>query len=271
MPTTTSNGGPISYEVIDCALPWRNPAETIVFHHGLGACGAVWSGWTPFLIDSYRLVRFDMRGHGATPVPEPYRWSLQSMLDDLGSVIDAAGASTANGEGVHLVGESIGGTIVLAFAGAHPHRVKSVTVCNGAHAGGSIENVGAWADVIERGGMSAWSEQMMANRFYAGALSEAMRQWYEERQTECDPKAILEALTVLTQTDLSSQLGEMIPPVLLLHPDDSPFIAVEIMADLRRRLRNARLEVLPGTRHGLPFSHAGPCARSVRRFLLANS
>ena len=185
-------------------------------------------------------------------------------------MIDAAAPDTAGVQRVHLVGESIGGTVVLAFAAAHPERVATVTVCNGAHAGGSIENVNAWAEVIERGGMSAWSAMMMENRFYADGLSHAMRHWYERQQTACDSSAILDAVAVLTQTDLTPQLAQISAPVLLLHPDDSPFIPVEIMAGLNRQLANSRLEVFPGTRHGLPFSHAQDCASSLRAFLSAH-
>ena len=68
----------------------------------------------------------------------------------------------------------------------------------------------------------------------------------------------------------ATEPGEPAPPswpTLLLRPDASPFIPLELMADLKRRLPDARLEILPDARHGLPFSHARECARAPRRFL----
>ena len=56
-------------------------------------------------------------------------------------------------------------------------------------------------------------------------------------------------------------------PVLLLHPDSSPFIPVALMAELREALSDARLRVFPRARHGLPFSHAGECAQEMARFV----
>ena len=47
---------------------------------------------------------------------------------------------------------------------------------------------------------------------------------------------------------------------LLLHPENSPFIPVPLIAELQSLAPDSRLQVIPGTRHGLPFSHADECA-----------
>ena len=47
---------------------------------------------------------------------------------------------------------------------------------------------------------------------------------------------------------------------LLLHPDNSPFIPVPLIAELQSLAPYSRLQVIPGTRHGLPFFHADECA-----------
>ena len=47
---------------------------------------------------------------------------------------------------------------------------------------------------------------------------------------------------------------------LLLHLDNSPFIPVPLIAELQSLAPYSRLQVIPGTRHGLPFFHADECA-----------
>ena len=255
-------GGAIAFEVIDHVPGWVSPAQTVLFHHGLGACSACWDGWTPALIDRCRLVRFDMRGHGASPVPPGLEWSLDAMVDDVRAVADAAGA-----ERFHLVGESTGGTVALAFAARHPERVRSVTVSNGAHQGGSIRNLDPWARIIREEGMAGWSAHMMKQRFFDGALGEAMGRWYETQQASADPGAVLGVAAMLAGVDLLSELCRVVCPVLLLHPDASPFIPVQTMAALRQALPDARLQVFARARHGLPFSHAAECAAAVADFI----
>jgi len=39
------------------------------------------------------------------------------------------------------------------------------------------------------------------------------------------------------------------------------------MADLHERIPNSRLKIIPGAKHGLPFSHADECSRTLRQFL----
>ena len=255
-------GGAIAFEVVDHVPPWLAPARTVLFHHGLGTRSACWDGWTPTLAGRHRLVRFDMRGHGASPLPAGFRWSLAALVADLLAVADAAGA-----ERFHLVGESTGGTVALAVAARHPERVLSVTVSNGAHRGGSIRNLEPWRRIIREEGMAAWSAHMMGQRFFEGALTGGMRRWYETRQADSDPDAILGATAMLVAVDLLPELERVTCPVLLLHPDSSPFIPVETMAELKRALPDARLQVFAHARHGLPFSHAAECAAAVAEFI----
>lgn len=255
-------GGAIAYEVIDHVPPWLAPAPTVLFHHGLGARSECWDGWTPALIGRHRLVRFDMRGHGASPLPADFRWSLSALVDDLLAVADAAQA-----ERFHLVGESTGGTVALAVAARHPERVLSVTVSNGAHRGGSIRNLEPWRRIIRREGMATWSAYMMDQRFFDGTLTDGMRRWYETQQADADPGAILGVAAMLVAVDLLPELDRVACPALLLHPDSSPFIPVETMAELKRALPDARLQVFAHARHGLPFSHAAECATAVAGFI----
>jgi len=263
MPLATTRHGGLHYEVVDQVAPWRPRRAAILFHHGIGASAEIWTGWFPALIDSHRLVTFDMRGYGRSHIPaDDFAWSLDLLVDDLFAVADAAGLQQ-----FHLVGESIGGTVALAAALARPERITTLTVSNGAHLGASIQGVEAWRRQLDEGGAKAWSDAFMRNRFHDDALSPERRAWFAEQQEKWSRSSILNALSVLVGTDLSSRLKDMRCPTLLLHPDGSPFIPVPIMAELHRLLPDAELNVIGRSRHGLPYSHAGLCASLLRTFL----
>jgi pimeloyl-ACP methyl ester carboxylesterase len=258
----TPNGN-LYYEIFDQVAPWAAQGETIVFHHGIGADPGIWTDWLPWLADRYRIVRFDMRGYGRSHIPPAdFKWSIDLLSQDLIAVADAAGAARA-----HFVGESIGGTVVLQCAITHPARVATLTVSNGAHVGGSIQGVQAWQRTIDEQGIKAWSDQFMRDRFVDGALDEKKYAWYARQQESWQRDSILNALRALVGADLRPHLAAVICPVLLMHGDRSPFIPVETMVDLYRRLGNARLQIFPNARHGLPFSHANACAQALRGFL----
>lgn len=263
MPYAESGGSKIHYEVVDLVAPWETRRDTIVFHHGIGADPGIWAEWLPWLADRYRLVSFDMRGYGRSQIPPPgFRWTIDLLSNDLLAVADAAGA-----ERLHLVGESLGGTIALYCAIRNAGRMTTLTVSNGAHLGASIQRAEGWRATIDEQGITAWSDRFMQDRFYEDALDGPKRAWFARCQEAWARDSILNALSVLIGTDLRSELPGVRCPVLLLHGDSSPFIPVEIMADLHSRLPDCRLQVFPHARHGLPFSHARQCARALREFL----
>jgi pimeloyl-ACP methyl ester carboxylesterase len=107
----------------------------------------------------------------------------------------------------------------------------------------------------------------MRDRFHDGALSPERWAWFAAQQEAWTRDSILNALAVLVGTDLSPRLPEICCPVLLLHPDGSPFIPVAVAAEMHRLLPNAELHVFGHAKHGLPFSHAGDCAARLRSFL----
>lgn len=261
-----SGGHNIHYEIIDLTAPWIETPETIIFHHGVGANWRCWLGWFASLQDRYRLLAFDMPGHGQSR-PGDDGITIADLAANVVALADAADCAM-----FHLVGESIGGTVALQVALDHPDRMASLTVSNGAHIGGSVENVNNWDAVIngdgkEGDGMEAWSDQMMAGRFDDDVLAPAVWDWYRAQQASADPGTVLALLRTLVSADLSARLPEISAPTLLLHPDHSPFVPVPIMADLHARILSAELKVFPNAKHGLPFSHAGECAQALRQFL----
>lgn len=264
MPTIDHAGAAIHYDIVDQRLPWlRDDDEnTIVFHHGVGACAEVWQGWLPALLARYRIVRMDMRGHGRSPVPRGYAWTMDALAEDLAAVVDGAGLQR-----FHLVGESIGGTTAMLYAARHAPRVRTLSVSNGAHRGDSLTNLEPWARIIADGGMAAWSAHMMRMRFHDGAIDDDAWRWYEAQQASCDRDSVVPAASALHGADLTPELGAIAMPVLLLHPDASPFIPLALMAELNDKLPDSRLRVFAHARHGLPFSHAHECAAEYARFL----
>lgn len=263
MPLATTRQGALHYDVVDQVAPWRSRNEAILFHHGIGGSAGIWAGWQPALADGYRLVTFDMRGCGRSHIPTAdFAWSLDLLIDDLFAVADAAGLQQ-----FHLVGESIGGTVTLAAALARPERIATLAVSNGAHLGASIQSVEAWHRQLAEGGVKAWSDAFLPGRFHDGALSPDRLAWFAAQQEEWPRDSILNALRVLIGTDLTPRLKAMRCPVLLLHPDGSPFIPVPVMAELHRLLPGSELNVIGHSRHGLPYSHANQCASLLRTFL----
>ena len=258
----TPNGN-IYYEVCDLTPPWLEDPQTIIFHHGVAGHPAMWTAWLGVLCARYRLVRFDMRGHERSVIPQAgFDWSFGGLVDDLLCVADAAGA-----ERFHLVGESIGGTVGIACALAHQKRLHSLTLSNASPVGGLLGNVNIWREMVKTASQKKWAAQMMEWRFHYNALDQDTYDWYLAIHENCSMNVCLELADLLLGADFSKDLSNIQTPTLLLSPDGSPFIPATIMQSMHDMISGSELQVFAHSRHGLPFSHGEACARVLADFL----
>jgi len=263
MPNLQTKTGPLHFDVCNIVPDWIENPQTIIFHHGIGANTHVWAEWLPALATRYRLVRFDMRGFGESVVPpKDFSWSFDVLVDDLLQIADAVKV-----ERFHLVGESIGGTAVLAAALKAPQRVLSLTLSNAAARGGLVGNVKGWREIVAQSGQQGWARQMMQWRFHEGALTPELYKWYLRVHETCSFDATLGLADLLLASDLTPRLSEIKMPTLLLSPEASPFIPLEVMASMRALIPNAELQVFAHSKHGLPLSHGRACAQVLKEFL----
>lgn len=98
--------------------------ETVVLIHGVGMNRSVWSPQIDALSARYRVVTYDMLGHGesALPTPEP---TLDEYASQLEGLLDALHIERA-----HVIGHSMGALVALEFALTHPSRTRSVVAMN---------------------------------------------------------------------------------------------------------------------------------------------
>ena len=109
--------------------------ETIIMVHGMFSNLAVYYfNIAPMLAKHYRVVLFDMKGHGMS---EKVRtgYDLTSMTDDLRDLMDALGIEKA-----HLAGYSYGGLVALKMAARFPERVGKLAIIEGPERAGSTHD-----------------------------------------------------------------------------------------------------------------------------------
>lgn len=128
----------------------RGPADgdVVLAVHGFASSAeANWitAGWERPLTDAgYRLVAFDLRGHGESDRPadsEAYR--LTTLADDALRVLDAVGAASA-----HWLGYSLGSRIGLEVARQAPDRLRTLNLGGTAGADPAPERLIAMADSL---------------------------------------------------------------------------------------------------------------------------
>ena len=97
---------------------------TLALIHGVGLDSAMWGPQVSVLAEHFRIVRYDMLGHGRSDtVPGALR--LSDFVEQLYELIGALDLAP-----VRLAGFSMGGAVAMAFAAAHPTEVQRLVLMN---------------------------------------------------------------------------------------------------------------------------------------------
>ena len=95
-----------------------NGSVPVVFVHALAGNTQQWSAQLNHIRKTRRAVALDLRGHGQSLPPANDDYAIESMAQDIQTVVDRLGI-----ERFILVGHSMGGSVAGAYAGTYPERV----------------------------------------------------------------------------------------------------------------------------------------------------
>ncbi len=141
------------------------PAPVLALIHGLGLNRHIWQAHTPALTPRYRVLTYDLFGHGDS-APPPAPPSLALFSAQLRDLLDALGIAACA-----VAGFSLGGMINRRFALDHPHpaRAAALAIFNSPHERSprAQREVEARAERSAAGGIGATLDEAMARWFTA--------------------------------------------------------------------------------------------------------
>ena len=107
----------IHYRIDGSGAPW------VTFVTGIANDLTMWDGQVPALGRDFRILRYDLRGHGGTEATRG-DYSVSLLVEDLLALLNQLRIQTTS-----LVGLGLGGAIAQAFAIEHPERVEALMPC----------------------------------------------------------------------------------------------------------------------------------------------
>jgi pimeloyl-ACP methyl ester carboxylesterase len=234
----------------------------LVMVHGLTGNLAVWHlRIVPELAEHFRILTYDLRGHGHSDVP-PSGYTLEAMADDLLGLLDELEL-----ERPLIAGHSYGADIALYHALRQPDRVHEVIAIEAAlpaleesrrHDGWAGWSY--WARALEEAGHPVPPDKRADMRYMIRATIDLPKQWGPLKGLPRNPKPLLRLLEETTIAEDYRQVGELTlervasihTPVVLMYTESSAFI--DTYEFLREHLPNAQGVLLPNSEWG----HFGP-------------
>lgn len=248
---TASDGTGLAYSVVGegpalvKAANWLNHLE-----HDWDS--PVWRHWLHAMVEHGQVIRYDERGNGLSDWNTP-EISFDAFVDDLSSVVDAAGLDRFD-----LLGISQGGSVSIAYAVRHPERVRRLVLYGSYAMGwrtrampGEIERREAMLTLTREG----WGQnnpafrQMFTSLFFPEASHEEM-EWFNELQRKTTSPANAERLQLaFGAIDVRALLPQVRVPTLVLHAREDAVIPFSAGRALAATIPGAEFVALESRNH----------------------
>jgi 3-oxoadipate enol-lactonase len=254
-----ANGITFNYEIDGPeGAPW------LVFSNSLATNVTMWDPQAADLKHSFRVLRYDQRGHGATEVPAG-RYTFQVLIADVIALFDALHIARA-----HFAGLSMGGVTALGLAELHPDRVDHVIVCDSP---GKSTPAGAqqWEErivIAQNGGMEPLVEPTVQRWFppetHAAkpAYLDAVRQMI--RTTPAN--GFIGCSAALADHDYNTPVATVTRPMLFI-AGSKDGVTPASMKEMNGRLKGSRYVELDGAGHISNLDRPAEFTHAVREFL----
>jgi 3-oxoadipate enol-lactonase len=228
-------------------------APALLLGSSLGTSAAMWEPQVAPLAEHLRVIRYDHRGHGASPVPRgPYE--IADLGRDVLALMDRLGLERAS-----LGGVSLGGMVAIWLGANAPDRVERLVLCcTSAH----LPPASGWAEraaAVRAAGTTEVVADAVVERWLTPAFAAAQPEtqaWLRAMLLACDPEGYAACCGAIERMDLRGALPSIAAPTLVVSAADDQATPPEHQRALAAAIPSARLETIS------PAGHIGSVERA---------
>jgi pimeloyl-ACP methyl ester carboxylesterase len=237
----------------------------VLVHGGLGS-RRLWAPQVEALRDSYRVIAYDLRGHGDTRgATRPASYGPRLLAADLEGLLDALGL-----DAVTVVGLSVGGFVAQELALSRPERVEALVLADTWARTGmrrSERLIGRGLSPLVVAGLTLLGTGALA-RVTGTHLEPELRRERElmvRAVANTDRRDAVRIWRGLAEHDTIARLGQVRVPTLVIAGDRDR--NMDQAALMHRLIPGSELTVLPGAGHASNLHRAQLFNAALRPFL----
>nr|WP_298415079.1 alpha/beta fold hydrolase [uncultured Halomonas sp.] len=252
----------VAYRLLGDAV---NPL--VMLAHPLGMTQAVWDDILPALLPRYRVLTWDLPGHGASGAWGQGKVSTNDLANEALALAEYAGASR-----FHFVGTSIGGAVGQQLLMDHAEKLLSATLTNTGAVIGSADNWNTRAKRVREEGIVALTEEIVP-RWFAPTLIEkipALADGWQIQMARTDGESYAKLCEMLGRTDFSGQLGGKQVSVNLLGGSEDMATPPATLEVLAKECDGAPLEIFENVGHVPSVECPGSFAERVLQAIVGS-
>jgi len=200
-------------------------APLLVLSNSLGSVITMWDPQMPVFLQSWRVLRYDTRGHGKSSIP-PGPYSVQQLAQDLIQLLDSLNERSSTLFG----GLSLGGLTGMWLGLHYPDRVRKLVLCNTAARIGTRELWNSRIEAVRNGGMHALAGSVIGRWFSAEFRSQQPEivNSFENSLSATSPDGYIACCEAIRDADLCYSIsGIRIPTAIVTGTHDAATTPVE--------------------------------------------
>jgi 3-oxoadipate enol-lactonase/4-carboxymuconolactone decarboxylase len=217
-------------------------APVVMLSNSLGTTLEMWDDQAVALGDRYRVLRFDTRGHGRSPIP-PGPYTVDDLADDALELLDHLGI-----ERVAFCGLSLGGAIGMTLALKAPERLERLILCSTTMEFGPPDGWHDRARTARTEGMGAIAPAGLERWFTPDAPAD-VREKFDAMLRSADPEGYASCCEAIAAFDLRGRLGGVRIPTLTIAATGDPVTPPDKLAAIAAEIPGARSVVIDAARH----------------------
>lgn len=227
----------------------------VVLIHGLGADMSIYDTLATRLPD-HRVIRFDLRGHGQSSVPDgPY--SMGGLIADTEAVLDHYGIKDTV-----VLGNSMGGLIAQGIAVKRLDLVRALVLSGTAAKLGQPDPWHARAKLARDGGMGALADEFMVRWNTPDDATRA-------RFMKTAPEGFAANCEAIAGTDFYTPTSGLRLPTLGLCGDRDKSTPPDLVRETTDLIPGSTFHVIRGAGHQAPETHTDVVAAHLHKFFQA--
>ncbi|MEP3347512.1 MAG: 3-oxoadipate enol-lactonase [Litoreibacter sp.] len=215
----------------------------VVFSNSLGTSLELWDKVIPLLPQSLRIIRYDMRGHGLSDVPDaPY--SMGVLVRDAETLLDHLGVRDCV-----FIGLSVGGMIAQGLATKRLDQVRAMVLSNSA---AKMGHGAMWKDrmaAVEADGIESIADGVIEKWFSRNFVKTPELAKWRDMLTSTPKQGYLGACAAIAGTDFYTTTAKLTLPTLAIAGSEDGASPPDLIRETADLIRGSQFELIRRAGH----------------------
>lgn len=245
----------------------------VVLNHAHWASIIMWDEWADALKDKYRVVRYDMAGHGLTSIDPTGDYTLERGVFLMESFFEALDIDKFD-----LIGTSLGGTHAIHYTVKHSDQIQRLVLMNpgalnaGVRGRDTPRGLPWWIDILTYITPKQFFQFMLEGGYGDPSTVEdvVVTRWHDMQMGEGKRPAELERTRQYVSGDIIGLIKSIPVPTLIMWGEENPVVTVDQAYEFIELLENTpekQLSIYPGLGHMAAIEDPITTANDIRAYL----